>query len=385
MFDYAIKNILKRKTRSVLTIIGIMVLINLVIVISGIVSYQKRVMHEHASAGVGKIMVQSMLAGINYPTASINLKESLADEILNRDDIQDPISGKVIYWQIEPPPYPNEPPQLLITGVEIGKEAAFTGSISHQTRAAFGSANFSNSIFELPIIMGHQAKQFLEGKQRKQFNIGGGFKLLDTNFTVIGFLEPSSDKVVNNSLIIPLSIAQKILEKQEFISSVILFPQRIDDKQYIIEDIRQKYPKLNLVTDDTISRNAEEGIKLFEQMVGAISTVVILGAAILILTVMLITIKERTREIGVLRAIGASNKIVISSILWEIFILSAVGSVLGGLISGIVLRYFLLENLFDVWHILKYMPLAVVLTLVSGIIPAIRISRILPVESLRYE
>jgi len=80
MFDYAIKSILKRKTRSGLTVLGIMVLITLVIVISGIVSYQKRAMHEHASAGVGKIMVQLMLAGTDYPTASIDLKESLADE-----------------------------------------------------------------------------------------------------------------------------------------------------------------------------------------------------------------------------------------------------------------------------------------------------------------
>lgn len=385
MFDYAIKSILKRKTRSALTVVGIMVLITLVIVISGIVSYQKRVMHEHASAGVGKIMVQSMLAGTDYPTASIDLKESLADEILSRDDIQDTISGKVLYLQIEPPQYPNEPPQILITGVEIGKEGAFTGSIQHQTRAAFGAANFSNSTVELPLIMGYQARQFFQRKQEKQFNIGDTFRILDTEFTLIGFMEASSDKVVSSSLIIPLNIAQKILEKEGFISSVILFPERVDWKQHIVEDIKQKYPKLNLITDDIISRNAEEGIKLFEQLVNAISVVVTLGAAILILTVMLITIKERTREIGVLRAIGASNAIVIKSILWEIFILSTAGSILGGIISGIVLRYFMLENLFDLWHILKYMPLSIVLTILSGVIPAIKISRILPAESLRYE
>ncbi len=175
-------------------------------------------MHEHASAGVGKIMVQSMLAGTDYPTASIDLKESLADKILSRDDIQDPISGKVLYLQIEPPQYPNEPPQILITGVEIGKEGAFTGSISHQTRAAFGTANFSSSTVELPLIMGYKARQFFQGKQEKQLNIGNTLKILGTEFTLIGFLEASSDKVVNNSLIIPLNIAQKILEKKRDLS-----------------------------------------------------------------------------------------------------------------------------------------------------------------------
>ena len=385
MFDYAVKNILKRKTRSVLTVVGIMVLLTLVIVISGIVSYQKNVMNEHASAGVGKIMVQSMLAGNDYPAESIDLKESLADEILDRDDIQDPISGKVMYLQIEPPQYPNEPPQVLITGVEAGKEKAFTGSISHQTRAISGADNFSGSTAELPLIMGYQARQFFEGEQRRQFDIGDIFNILDTDFTLIGFLEASSDKVVNNSLIIPLNIAQDILGKEGFISSVILFPREVDYKQTIVDDIRQRYPGLNIVTDDIIYRNAQEGIKLFEQMINAISVVVILGAAIMILTVMLITIKERTREIGVLRAIGASNAMVIKSILWEIFILSTVGSILGGIVSGIILRYFMQENIFNLWHILKYMPVSIVLTIISGIIPAIRISRILPVESLRYE
>ena len=50
-----------------------------------------------------------------------------------------------------------------------------------------------------------------------------------------------------------------------------------------------------------------------------------------------------------------------------------------------MLRFGLLENLFDLGHILKHMPLAIVLTLVSGVLPAFQISRILPVESLSYE
>ena len=149
--------------------------------------------------------------------------------------------------------------------------------------------------------------------------------------------------------------------------------------------IQDQFPQLNLVTDDTIRRNAKAGIKVFEDLVNAIAAVVIVCASLLIMTVTLITVKERTKEIGVLRAIGASNGLIVRSILWEIFLLSGIGSLLGGIISGFVMTYALQENLFDLGHILTYMPLALVLTLAAGILPAFNITRIQPVESLRYE
>ena len=135
-----------------------------------------------------------------------------------------------------------------------------------------------------------------------------------------------------------------------------------------------------MVTDDTIRQNAKAGIKAFEDLVNTIAAVVVLCASLLIMTVTLITVKERTKEIGVLRAIGASNGLIIRSILWEIFLLSGIGSLLGGIISGFVMAYALQENLFNLGHILTYMPLALVLTLVAGILPAVNITRIQPVE-----
>jgi hypothetical protein len=73
MFDYALKNITKRWIRSLLTILGVTVMLTLVIVITGIVSYQTRTMHAHASAGAGKINVQPLLAGESYPAEGIDM------------------------------------------------------------------------------------------------------------------------------------------------------------------------------------------------------------------------------------------------------------------------------------------------------------------------
>src|SRR5512137_209899 len=91
MFEYALKNILRRWTRSLLTIGGVAVMMTLIIVITGIVDYQIRTMNAHAAAGSGKIDVQPLLAGTSYPAEGVDLSEADAAALLaqTRDYIQE--------------------------------------------------------------------------------------------------------------------------------------------------------------------------------------------------------------------------------------------------------------------------------------------------------
>jgi putative ABC transport system permease protein len=387
MFDYALKNITKRWGRSLLTIVGVTVMVTLIIVITGIVNSQKRTMHEHASAGAGKINIQPLLAGTTYPAEGIDLAETTAEDILSlvANSTQQPLSGKVLYFSIAPAPYPNQPPEVILVGLESGQEEAFTGSISNDVGPTSGVEFFSESGVASPVILGKHAAEYYEAKFSERLQPGDVLTVLDQELTVIGILGQSGDIVVNNAVIAPLDIAQKLLGKKGFVSSVILTQARAGADAAITAAIQSRYPQMNIVDNSTIRSNLNEGIKLFENMVNAISAVVVIAATILIMTVMLITIKERTREIGVLRAIGASTATIIMSIFWEILMLSATGSILGGIAASFVLRFGLLENLFDLAHILKHMPLAIVIALASGVVPAFQISHILPVESLRYE
>jgi putative ABC transport system permease protein len=387
MFDYAIKNITKRWIRSLLTIVGVTVMITLVIVITGIVSYQTRTMHAHASAGAGKINVQPLLAGETYPAEGVNMDIKVADNVLDKtgEYIQPMLSTKVLYLELEPPPYPNQPSDVILVGVEIGKEESFTGSISQDVHPVTGVESFSGVDADRPVILGEHAAEVYSSKLGKSLLIGDQLEILGEPFVLVGILDHSADMVVNNAVIIPLETAQSVLGKSGFASSVILTAADMEADEGIHTVIREQFPQLNVVTDDTIRQNAKAGIKVFEDLVNTIAAVVVLCASLLIMTVTLITVKERTKEIGVLRAIGASNGLIIRSILWEIFLLSGIGSLLGGIISSFVMTYALQENLFDLGHILTYMPLALVLTLVAGILPAVNITRIQPVESLRYE
>jgi putative ABC transport system ATP-binding protein len=100
MIDYAWNNLLRRKGRTLLTIVGISVLTALVTVISGIVSYNKKTMNQHAAAGVGRLVVQSFLAGKAYPTAAVDMPEALSERILSLPNLlgllDAPSSGRLL-------------------------------------------------------------------------------------------------------------------------------------------------------------------------------------------------------------------------------------------------------------------------------------------------
>lgn len=387
MLPYALKNISRRATRSALTIGGVAMMMTLIITITGIVDYQVRTMNEHASAGSGKINVQPRLAGTGYPAEGIDLPESQADAILAHTApyLQTRLSARVLYFTLKAPRYPNQPPERILIGIEAGSEEAFTGSIARDVKPVAGTEFFTESQAEHPAVLGQHAAETYAVESRQPVETGVTLDILGQEFTVIGILDRSADIVVNNAVMIPLAQAQALLDKPGFVSSVILTAIDIDADQDIAAVIAKQFPRQQVISDDTVRRNARSGIRIFEAMVNTISVVVVCCAALLMMTVTLTAIKERTKEIGVLRALGASRCMVIGAILYEILLLSLCGSLLGGVIAGFVLAFGLQENLFDLGHILRHLPLAVILTLLAGAAPAASISRILPVEALRYE
>ena len=128
-------------------------------------------------------------------------------------------------------------------------------------------------------------------------------------------------------------------------------------------------------------------------MIGAISFVAILVGGVGVLNTMLMSVFERTREIGVLRALGWGRRRILGLILREALMLG----LLGGL-AGIVLAFGLVfliqsipmigEAIDAVWSVqifLRALSVALLLGLVGGLYPAYRATRLTPIEALRYE
>ena len=136
-------------------------------------------------------------------------------------------------------------------------------------------------------------------------------------------------------------------------------------------------------------RQAQRTRRTFSIVLGAIAGISLLVGGIGIMNIMLATVTERTREIGIRRAIGARRSQIVSQFLVESLVLSAVGGGIGiglGLfIPWIVTRLAGMPTVVTAWSLVLAFGISVGVGVVFGLYPAVRASRLDPIVALRHE
>ena len=121
----------------------------------------------------------------------------------------------------------------------------------------------------------------------------------------------------------------------------------------------------------------------------AIGFMTLVGAAIGLMNIMLVTVTERTKEIGVTKALGATRRSILIQFLTEAVAITMIGGILGiifGVIIGNVVSYVVGETfIFPVLWVLLGLIVCFVTGVLSGLYPALKASALDPIESLRYE
>lgn len=255
------------------------------------------------------------------------------------------------------------------------------------------------------IVLGSQVVQDLfEGADP----IGQTVKLKRENFKVIGVMEERGSVAFQNEddqIFIPLKSAQKLLLG---INHLGFIRAKVDDTKNLdqtVEDIkatlRERHNIDDPVYDDFSVNNVQQALDVLTQVTDAlkfflasIAAIALLVGGIGIMNIMLVSVNERIREIGLRKAVGAKKSSITSQFLVETIVISLggglIGVVLGALISGLVaLVANYLGYQWDFIITINSIGLAcgvsILIGLVFGLYPARRAAKLDPIEALRYE
>jgi macrolide transport system ATP-binding/permease protein len=233
--------------------------------------------------------------------------------------------------------------------------------------------------------------------------VGESIKVNLINFKIIGILPAKGGSGFHDpddTAIIPITTAMNRVFGKEYIDTIYIEAQNadvLDVAQEAVEKTIIKQHRLNNDEEDSfqvrnmadIQNALQSTTKTMSVLLGAIAAISLLVGGIGIMNIMLVSVSERTREIGLRKAIGANNKDIMVQFLIEAVLMSFIGGVAGVLLgSGISV----LITMFAGWSvrvsafsIILATTFSLVVGVVFGLWPAKQASRLNPIEALRYE
>jgi len=166
----------------------------------------------------------------------------------------------------------------------------------------------------------------------------------------------------------------------------------VEETALVIDNIlssQRKTKDYEMVVPLELLRQAERTKQIFNTVLGAIAAISLLVGGIGIMNIMLASVTERTREIGIRRALGAKKRDIVVQFLIETVILSGTGGLIGvaiGVLIPVVISHFAeMRTIVTVWAPLLAFSISGLVGIVFGIYPAMRAANMDPVEALRHE
>lgn len=242
-------------------------------------------------------------------------------------------------------------------------------------------------------VLGHTLKQELFGNHSA---VGEWIRIEDRRFRVVGVLAEqgnSFDLDWNEIVVVPVATAQQLFDTQAIFR--ILISQRVGIDVEAFKDrlhkaIAQRHDgddDITVLTQDSLLKTFNRIFSALTLALGGIAAISLIVAGVLIMNVMLVSVSQRTAEVGLLKALGAPSNQILKLFLTEAFLLSISGAIVGlgfGLGGSWVIRelYPAVPAYAPVWAIFGGVIIALVSGILFGWLPARRAAQLDPVLAL---
>ncbi len=219
----------------------------------------------------------------------------------------------------------------------------------------------------------------------KPVRIGSKITVLAHEFTVAGIYEPA----VLARVKIPLRTMQQLLGGPENCTFVMVKCERPELADHVVEQLRRYYPGNRVILTNEIPALYSQGLAPVEIFLKVVIGLGLIISVLVILLAMYTTIIERTREIGILKSLGASKRFIVMIIEKEAALISAMGVTLGFAVSLIGKLWLEANTRLIVELEPKWLLIAALIGVLGGIIgaiyPAMRAANLDPVEAISYD
>lgn len=257
--------------------------------------------------------------------------------------------------------------------------------------------------FSKVAVLGPTTRDNLFGKNSNP--VGKKIKINSNTYTVIGVTKSKGGSLFSNpddTVIIPLATAMQYLSGGDSISGLTVTTFRVEDLPVVeksitdllldrhnIKDMDPDLADFNIDNLADISSTASSITSIFTILLGSVAGISLLVGGIGIMNMMLTTVRERTREIGLRKAIGAERRDISNQFLLESVIITCIGGVIGIIfgvgVSIIITLSGVLTTIVSAYSILLAFGVSALIGVGFGYYPARKASKLNPIEALRYE